>query len=237
MMKSAVAMVAAGVLLLAGCQAGTSEAAAPVPSPASPSPTDNGVADLPATDILAKAQKAIGAVKSFRLTGFVHDDGTTYKIDLRQSGDDLRGSAEYDDWRLEVLRVGGQGYLRMNEAMLTEALGAATVKKLGARLNTAWIKPDKATFEDIASGFDIVRILKPAGKLTKGARQLSNQRAVITLADAGGDYDELHVATTGEPLPLKIVGDSRAVFSEFDRTFPDIAAPAAKDIVDLSSGK
>ncbi len=234
--KSTTVLVAVGsVLLAAGCRSTASEAGrAPLPSASvSPSPADNGVAALPATQILERAQKAIAGAKSFHLSGSIHDDGADYWIDLKKSGANLLGSAQFDGMKLEVLLVDGQGYVRMDENMLASGLGAEMAKKLAPKLSTAWIKPDKASFKEMASGFDIAKILAPAGKLTKGEVKLSNQRSVITLIDAGGDYEELHIATTGEPLPLKIVGGGRALFAEFGADFPEIKAPAPNQIIDM----
>ncbi|GIE85990.1 hypothetical protein [Actinoplanes regularis] len=234
--RSATVLVAAGSMLLAtGCESTSSEAGPTQRASASvsPSPADNGVAALSATQILERAQTALVDAKSFHLSGNVHDDDADYWIDLKQSGANMLGSAEFGGMKLEVLLVDGQGYVRMDEDMLAGGLGAEAAKKLAPRLSTSWIKPDKASFKEMASAFDVGKILKPAGKLTKGEVKLSNQRSVITLVDAGGDYDELHIATTGEPLPLKIVGGGRALFAEFGADFPEIKAPAAKQIIEM----
>lgn len=94
----------------------------------------------------------------------------------------------------------------------------------------------KLATAEMAERFDVAELIEPAGGLTKGKTGISNQRPVISLLDAGGDFEELYVATSGEPLPQKMsmVGGGRALFTEYGRDFPDIKAPAAEDIIDLS---
>lgn len=234
-LKSATVTLAVGTMLLvAGCQKETHSSAKPS-APVSPAPADNGVAALPAAEILARVQKAIAAATSFHMSGNVYQDGGYYWLDLKKSGANMLATIKDDGRTMEFLVVDGQNYIKVDQDLLTVALGPELAKKLGPKLTTTWLKPDKAWFDKMAAGCDVAEILKPAGKVTKGAARLTNQRPVIILSDAGDDYDELHVATTGEPLPQKLTldGGGRLLFYSYGAAFPEIKAPAASQVFDM----
>ncbi|MET8151428.1 hypothetical protein ACIBSW_17180 [Actinoplanes sp. NPDC049668] len=228
-----------GALVLAGCGGKTAETPKAAATPVVSKPADNGIAALPAAEILARAQQALAGAKSYRLSGLVHQDGDYYRIELEVAGEDRLGSITKDGTTLMILAVDGKRLVKLDEATLAETFGTKMPKSVAARLSESWIKPDTKSYAELAEWFDVAELLKPAGRLTKGETRIINQRPVISLLDAGGDFKELYVATTGEPLPQKMsmVDGGRALFTEYGRDFPDIEAPAAKDIIDLSGKK
>ncbi|MBB4743745.1 hypothetical protein BJY16_007204 [Actinoplanes octamycinicus] len=228
----------ASVLLLAGC----AEEAPRMPEPAASSaPADNGVAALSAEEILARAKQALVDVKSYRMAGaFVADDEAT-KIDFKISGDNLLGSMSVAGGTMELLAVDGAKYLRMDESLMGLVLGDSAVEKLGAKLTASkWLKSapgDKST-ADLFEGMNGAGFLTPTGKLTKGATSVSNGRPVIQLIDSKSD-GALFIATTGQPLPLKVGGKGidTVLFTQFGASFPEIQAPPATEVVDLPAKK
>jgi hypothetical protein len=233
--KSATVALVVSALLLAGCGNRTGEPPKAAAAPAESKPADNGVAALSATEILKHAQKALAEAKSYHLSGEVHQDGEYYRIDVEVAGKNMLGSVSKNGMTREILVVDGQHLVRMDQEVLAWAF-PMIAKDLTANLEKSWVEPDEKSFTDMAEGFDVAELLEPAGELTKGEIGMSNQRPVISVLDAGGDFQELQVATTGEPLPqkMRMVDAGRALFTEYGRAFPDIKAPAAKDIIDLS---
>ncbi|BCJ39881.1 hypothetical protein GCM10010168_27400 [Actinoplanes ianthinogenes] len=232
-MKAVAAVLTAAVLLLAGC----TKAAEPPKPAVSSAPADNGIAALSAEEILARAKQALADAKSYHMAGTIVMDDEPMKVDFKISGDDVLGSMTVAGGRIEMLAVGGQKYLRADESLLAMVVGESATAKLGAKvLASKWLKPapgDKsatAMFEGLAGG----GILSPSGKLTKGKTTISNGRPVIELIESESD-GALYIATTGQPLPLKMGGKGidTVLFTEFGAAFPEIVAPAAGEIVEL----
>jgi hypothetical protein len=239
MLRSVAVVAATAALVLSGC---TKTPAPASPKPAvSSAPADNGVAALSADEILERATQALVDVKSFRMAGTVVEGNEATKIDFKISGDDLLGTMTVAGGRVELLAVGGEKYLRVDDSLLALVVGESTVKKLGAELvATKWLRPapgDVST-DDMFEGLNVGDVLTPTGMLTKGETLISNGRPVIELLDSESE-GALHIATTGEPLPLKMGGNGAdtVLFSQFGADFPEIKAPPAGEVVDLPQRK
>ncbi|MFI1989134.1 hypothetical protein [Actinoplanes sp. NPDC020271] len=230
-------VAAAGVMLLAGCgdQTTTSAPAAPGASAAASTSTGNGIADLSAAEILARAEKAVTDAKSFHAAGTAKQDGASMAIDLKESGKNLLATISMSGMKLEILAFDGQSYVKADPKFL-ESAGVKLPKVSADILAKSWMKPsaDDTTFSDMTDGFGLKELLNPSGELTKGdVTQLDGKPAVV-LNDSKG-AGKIYVATTGEPLPLKATDSDGAdiTFSEFGAEFPEIKAPAATEIIKL----
>ncbi len=228
--KPATVAVAAASMLLAGC--GDKTAAAPTAA----TPSGNGIAALPAADIMTRAEKAVTDAKSFHAAGTAKEDsGDSYTIDLKESGSNLLATFTLSGMRLEVLAFDGRSYVRADPKFLAST--GITLPKVSADvLAKSWIKPapGDTTFSDMTDGFGLDELLDQSGELTKGDVTQIDGKPAIVLNDVK-DTGSVYVATTGEPLPLKATDGNGGVmtFSEFGAEFPEIKAPAAGEIISL----
>ncbi len=244
--RSATVAVAAGVLLLAGCTPAKKNRAHAAPSASvSAAPIGNGIPALTAAEILNRASTQIKAAKTYHVSGNMTSDGFTMEFDLKVAGKDKSGVITGSNGKMEMLAVGGTQYGRMDKKFWTAVLGAELGKKMVAQLKGRWIKAPKGKESaSIAQWFDVVDIDKmldeAAGStsLSKGALTEFNGTPVIILTDEDSGTS-LYVATTGQPYLLKIgdIGGSRMVFSDFDKEFPEIKAPAPSDVMEAPAAK
>ncbi len=231
----------AGVLL-AGCGnqdggGGTDGGGTPGGAPASAAPTDNGVAALDPKAIVDKAVGALGSAKSFTLKGDITTDSQKIGLDVKVSGSDVLGTMTLDGARVELLRVGGQMFIRPDEKFWTQTVGdaGATMVQL---MGDKWAKLSSkdADFQEFFQIAEPAELLKPEGTLSKGATKTVNGVEAIGIVEAGADGGTLYVATTGEPYPVLVegpAGQGQLAFGDFGATFDDIKAPAAADVIDL----
>lgn len=229
-----VPLALAGVLL-AGCGTNTDEGRTPADS----GPADNGVAALEPDAILAKAKTALVGAKSYSLKGEMTVDKSKMKLDIKISGDDTLGTMTSDGATIELLRVGGQMYIRLDEKFWEQSAGADSAALMVELINGRWAKLSGKD-DDLAGFFEIAdpnALLKADGTLTKGETKTINGIKAIGLVDGSADNGTLYVATTGEPYPLVMQGGKadgeKLTFGDFGKTFDDIKAPTAKEVVDL----
>jgi hypothetical protein len=233
--KAAVVALALMGATLAGCQ--NEKAVSAQPAPSSSATAGGGVAALGADEILGRAKAALVRAKSFRAKGTMVDDDQRTTIDVKVSGPDFAGSMAFGGAEVELLAVGGKQYLRPNEQFLTMSAGAEQGKFLARAIGRRWIagaQSDQA-FAEIFSVGSIEELIKPTGALSKGDEKEVGGVPAVGLKDAGDPGSVLYVATAGEPYPVRLAGKggSALVFSDFGKTFTDIAAPAAGQVVDL----
>jgi hypothetical protein len=219
--------------LLAGC-GGDGGAA---PKPKSTAPTANGVSALSPTEILDKATAALESAKSYRIKGDIDSDGQKLSLDFKISGKNLLGSITSEGATIELLSIGGQNYIRPDEAFWKANAGdaGATMAQLmgdkWARLSTT----DK-NFTQLFKITDPSELLKPKGQLSKGeTKQVTGGNAVAVI-ESGADGGTLWVATTGQPYPLMLEGPKnkgQLTFSDFGASFSDVVGPADTDVIDL----
>ena len=251
---TAVAVLAVAAVSLSGCKsadstaspaastsaAGTSAAAAPSPTPSASTAADNGVAALGADAILKRATTALAAAKSFHAAGSDIEDGQKVAVDLRIAGKDGVGELAIGKAKVEMLTVGGGMYIKPNEAFWAQnAGGAQKAKVVMAVVGDRWVKVAPSD-KDIAGLFDLFKvddILKPDGKVTKGAAKEVGGVPAITVIDHGDPGGSIYVATTGEPLPIELDGGDKSTlkFSDFGATFADIKKPAANQVLDFAA--
>ncbi|WP_433366921.1 hypothetical protein ACQPZX_38670 [Actinoplanes sp. CA-142083] len=246
---SVIAALAVAAVSLSGCnnddavaspQADTASVAAATPSPTASTPADNGVAALSADEILKRTTAALADVKSFHAAGSGVEDGQKMAVDVKIAGKDSVGWLTVGKAKIEMLAVGGTKYIKPNEAMWAQnAGGAKQAKVIMTVVGDRWVKLS-AKDKDMAGLFDLFKvdeIVKPDGKVTKGAAKQVDGVPAITLTDHGDPGGTLYIATTGEPLPLEVDGGDKSTltFSDFGKTFAEIKKPAASDVIDLAA--
>ena len=235
------------VALVGGCTTGT--APRPAASPAAPAP--NGVADLPAAAVLERARAALAAAKSFRVRGGIFhgaiyngrggaDDPQLWSVDVRIAGPDSAGWTAIGSSKQESITVGGTHYLRADEQILAQTLGAEKARAARGLLGDRWLRltGNQRVFGDFVTAAYVDELLKPAGAtVTKGAVKVIGGIPTVALIERGRTTTIVYVATVGEPYPVrleraKLEGLS---FTEFGAAFPQIQAPPAADVFGLAS--
>jgi len=230
-LMSAVAVSA--VLLLAGCGGSSGSAAS-----SSPSASSNGVADLTADQILAKATTAAKAQTSVHVSGKGAAGADSVGLDLQLAkGKGGFGSITLSGDTLKIVSDGTTVYFKGDKNFWTNKASAQAATLIGDR----WLKAP-VTNESFASlaqfaDFDttVTGILKPDGAITKGTTKDIGGTPAIELKSGSGS---LWVATTGEPLPLQIstgkAGEELS-FTNWGGTI-DVKSqiPVEKDTIDLS---
>ncbi|WP_155123611.1 MULTISPECIES: hypothetical protein [unclassified Actinoplanes] len=232
------AVLAVGAVLLGGC----AHAVKPAPVVSS-APADNGVAALPAEQIVQRAQAALKAAPSFRVRGSLYPDGSRFgrdagkgrlwQLDMRLSGTDRAGWTAQGQSRQDELVVGGKRYLRSSLEILAQQMRRADAEKLLAGLGGHWVtlRPDEDVYGDFVTRTFLDGLLTGGTTLTKGTTQVLNGVPAIAVQSGG---TTLYVATTGAAYPLKLSWKFQALsFSEFGATFPEIQAPPPADVIVL----
>jgi len=223
----------AAAALLAGC----ATANPPATPPTSTGPVDNGVSALAPADILAKAQKALGDAKSFHMVGSATQDNQKVNIDLKFSGKDVAGTLDLGVFKLEVISIGTDLYLKAPDDFWSSQLPASVASTALALIHGKYVKVDSsnASFSEFTDSFKPANLLKPEGDVTKGETKTIDGTPPIALVDKTGS--KLYIATTGDPVPLSIEDSSSAgggslQFKEYNVPVL-IQAPAAGDVFDL----
>ena len=239
--------VPAAALLATGC---TSEVipgrASPAPvSPTAPTPApsptvaDNGVAELPADDIVLRARAALRAATAVRVKGFVADGAQRVSLDLRYSGRDSGGVVGQRGQVVEFRKVGRFVYVK-GDRKFWLANGGEQAARL---LTGAWLKASATDkrFGDLTSFTDLAKatadLLPRAGTLTTGSRRTVAGRPAVRLEDNGLTGGAVYVATTGKPYPLLIeasdqpTDQNKITFSGYDERRP-VPLPPADQVID-----
>jgi hypothetical protein len=229
--------IAVAGTLLAGC-GGQTDTGSPAPSAAATSTasSDNGIAALTPDEILTKATAALEKAGSFQMKGEMEENGDTMSVDLKFQGDDLSGTIGMAGSSIQLLKVGGQGYFKADSNFWKKnggPQGESIAQKIGGR----WVKvkPDDESFGELFSTFEVKKLLKADGTVTKGEPKTTDAGPAIALIDSS-DQSTLSIATAGEPYPLLMEGPDKKgqiVFSGFGSSF-EAKAPAESQVIDMS---
>ncbi|MBB4662035.1 hypothetical protein [Conexibacter arvalis] len=251
--RGAAAAAVAIALAAAGCggddggsgtTAGGSGAAAPTTTPTTggqttpPAPDgDHGIAGQSAERILDAARGAARAADSVRVDGDLGEVAMELRL-LRGRGATGRMSREGIDFELVV--VDGAIHLRGGEEFFAQVVDRTSAARLGGR----WLRvpADDPRFELVGQLAEMERLLRAAthpgdGPLRVGAVETVDGREAVGVS---GSNATLFVATTGEPLPLKLVGSAarpgEVAFSDWNEPV-ELTAPAdAVDLAELPGG-
>jgi uncharacterized protein YceK len=231
--KVAVVVAALAMLTLAGCG---SSGSATAPTSSSPSATANGISDKTADQILTASVAAAKAQQSVHIKGQGSSGGQKFAVDLQlRKGGGGQGSITIGANTIQLVSTGATVYIKADAAYWTQQSSAAVATLIGDR----WVKAP-ATNSGLAqlaqlADFDTAlgNFLKPDTAPTKGDVGTADGQPAIALVTKSG---KLWVATTGEPLPIRIdtgTSNDALTFSEWGATL-DIAVPKDSDTLDIS---
>jgi hypothetical protein len=210
----------AAAALAAGCAGGSLSNGSAGSTPAASvttTPSENGVADLSAPEILAKAREALGEAGSVHIKGSGTSKGTPFALDMRYGQDGATGSFSANVPTVELLRVGSTVYMKSSEDFWRSSGGPAAAELLkGKYLEVSASTP---TFASLARLTDLRKaaqdFLSLDGTETKGERKTIRGVDAIGLNSSNGAV--LYVAVRGKPYPVKAVstgdGESAATGS------------------------
>jgi hypothetical protein len=209
----------------------------------------NGVEELSATGIVAKAKNAAEQASAVRIKGDVTENGERVRFDMRLLADrGGTGTLTVEDGSVQITRIGGQAYMKGGAAFWTAAAGSGAAELLAGRyLKMPASEPNMAALISFTDIDDLMTNLfkdARAELLRKGRQKRTDGRRVITVIMTGSDGGVLYVALNGKPYPLRIdslpdAQDGGTVeFLDYDKPFPLRAPPASQtiDIAKLKSG-
>ncbi len=236
--KASVATLVVAAGLLTGCGGGDADAGATT-APATEAAGGNGIADLDATAVLEKSKAALAAAKSYNVAGELEQDGQTASMDISVVGPSLVGYVYVGKGRVNLLRAGGNSYVRPDELFWTASTGdARKAAALNDDLGEKWaqVPAGDTTFGPLFDIADADTLLAPEGSLSKGEEGEVRGTPVVALNDSAGGV--LYVATDGEPYPVRLQGTSvedGLNFSGIGEVVNGATKPAATQVVTLAS--
>jgi hypothetical protein len=211
------AAAVSGMVLLVGCSSGSIGYSARPSLSAGPSSLATPLAGQPAEQILTEAIRAVRVAGSVHVVA--HDAAGSKKVTFI---DDVSATVGREvirtngGGRATFLMIAGVGYLRGNAAALENYYGIRA--PVAAQLSGRWISVhhgdrgyQQLTSQVTLSGFiDEIKMEAPLAR--RGSSLVGNQPAVVvqgTASAANGApriKETLYVASTGRPLPLRLVG-------------------------------
>jgi hypothetical protein len=205
-------LVAALLATACGAQSDTSISSAPA---AHPTPSSNGIAAKRPGQILAVARAALASSISVRMRGSIRISGGLLTFDVIMTKSGAKGTmtgpiAGIKRASVDFLAVGHKIYMR--SSTLWRKVGGATLATL---LDNRWVKMPSQSVR----GFPLVSTAVFSRVLTTGpsdkARSIGMERVIDGQpAIPVKTRDEIvYVATTGTPVPLRVVPASRRVGS------------------------
>lgn len=195
----------------------------------------NGVADKSADEILKATQAAAKAETSVHMVGTVKQDAGDMKIDMKvEKGGKATGTIVMAGATLEIISTGTKVYVKGDKAFWDSQAGEGAYELIGDKWVASTSAADLESFKDFTDFTTaITQMLNPSGTIAKTEQSTVDGQAVIGLKD--GEKGTLWVATTGDPLPVKIDGGTEGgvTFTDWS-TSVTITEPAAADILDPS---
>ncbi|HEY1133424.1 MAG TPA: hypothetical protein VGE77_02525 [Nocardioides sp.] len=206
-------------------------------------------AKSPAEDIVAAAKSDMGDLKAVKVSGTVNNDGQEISIDIQSSSDgDCTGSIGVDEGTAELLGVGGDTWMRPDEAFWRSFAGENAEQVL-TLVGDKWVvipaEDDSFNqFCDVDALLD--QLLKEDDEEDEstysvtGTEELDGDEVVLVDNEDPEDGTSTGYVLVDDPHYLvkieKTDGEDTGTvtFSEFDEEF-DVEAPAEDDVVDLGS--
>ncbi len=205
----------------------------------------NGVAQMSASDAVAKARSAALAAPSVHVRGTLYDNGSPITIDMRLRGaDGGAGQVTAAGDTFELLRVGQQVYLRGDKDYYTsvagerEGLSPRTVAALqGKYLRVPSTDRGYARFNDFTSLDGLFNdLVKLSGKLRKDGQVTVRGVRSLSVVCGDGRGAALAVAMDGTPYPVRYTpaGPAGGSIEFFDYGQPvDLTPPPAAQVIDM----
>jgi hypothetical protein len=243
----------AAVALLAGCSEGSSvggrgsgptsasNTEAPT-SPAATTPADNGIAGLPAAEILAKANDAFTRADSVHVKGGGFSEGQQFALDIRYGANGAVGSLTSNGQTIELLRIGSTVYVKGSAAFWRSIGGNPAAELLKGRYLK--VPASAPNFAEVASFTDLKKtseqFLATDAEISKGSRKTIRGMDAIGLNSRASGGGTLYVALRGEPYPLQVAPNNGKTDETGSLDFVDygvpvkLAPPPADQVVDVS---
>lgn len=208
---------------------------------ATPTAKDNGVAALSGTEALKRARAAFLAAAAVRVKGTTRSDGDTGTLDSRLAKDgSCAGTIGLgSDGRMDVVEIGPDVWLRPD----AKAAKSLVVKGGKPAKPGVWLHGDKKNLLLVMAGFACNREgfagagFDETSTVTKRGKETLDGRPAIALeVKTDKERNLVHVATTGEPVPLKVESftssgggsDGSIVYTEYGKPFNATPPPAAQ---------
>jgi len=210
----------ASALVLVGCGSGS----------------DDGVADLSATKILAKAKKQLAQEDFITIKGkgTDGDSGQEITVDLAFAKKSVSGTIGVSGMELQVLKADGKSYFKADkEFFQSSGAPSAVMDAIGDK----WVLIDPANqnFAEIANFVNkdkfIAQLLKPEGKVTKGKEKKVNGVDCVTLKSKGSLYVD---KSDAKPISLTSTTDGKGSLDFSYDKVDEAKAPASDEVVDLA---
>jgi hypothetical protein len=242
----------AAVALLAGCSPGpspsggspgtTSGSHAAATTSAATTPAENGIADLSAAEIAARAKDALRRADSVHIRGGGFTEGEQFALDMRYGRDGAVGSLTSNGQTIEVLRVGSTVYLKGSAAYWRSIGGSPAAELLQGRYLK--VPANTPSFAEVASFTDLEKtaeqFIATDADISKSDRKTIRGLDAIGLNDPAIGGGTLYVALRGEPYPLQVAPnkgktDETGSLDFFAYGAPvTLTSPPADQVVDLS---
>ena len=184
----------------------------PVASPATSADErgSNGVEQLPAHQVLARAREATSRAGSVQLTGAVREANVPVEFAIRLQGERAVGSISSNGTTVTVVKAGPDVYVQGDDTFYEQFGGADTATLLRGR----WLKGSSTEppFAGFAGLLDLDRLLDrllpPEDALTKGGRKPVGGVEAVELSGEASPSTAF-VALRGEPYLLAVEPNGR----------------------------
>ena len=201
----------------------------------------NGVGKLPPGTIEREARSAASAAPTVRLSGTVISGGQNYRLDMRLRDTGGVGEVTTKGATFQLLRVGGDLYLKAGADFYGDGGGDQDSKAAAAKLNGKYVKIPKGdpSYRQF-SGFTDKKTLLADLFVLDGAVSTGSHRKVgstKTIALKGSKGGTLDVSLAGQPYPLRYerAGNSGTLtLTDWGAPF-SLTAPAKSAVVDYGS--
>lgn len=212
----------------------------------------NGVASLPASQILSKAKAAVQAAKTVRIVGQFKSSGQTVGLDLDfKPGTGTVANLTLSGAKVNVVAIGQTVYFKGDSLFWSQIAaqqpgGSSAGKAFVALAAGRWFKVSKSATGSQIPGFSqlaqftslstfVNQVFSPAstnGAKNGGAATVDGQATVKLIGAQGGD---LYVATSGTPYPVELTSPSATAGTlNFTYNVP-VTVTAPPGAVNLSS--
>lgn len=226
------AVAAAATLAVTGCGSGTSAKTSPQGSASASATATPGAAAL-----FSKAQQALSAATSVRVSGSVTSNGAVVGMDisLTKSGR-IYGTLKEQGQQITVLITGGESYAKVSAGFLKahKLPSSACVLMCGK-----WLKLSGADAKGMVGDLSWSSLLGSYGKGAPPGLAVTGTvtiRGIPAWVLKGSDGTILDVAAQGTPYPLRITGSGQPGGFDFSNwnsvSIP--GTPPASQVIDTS---
>lgn len=203
----------------------------------------NGVADLPADQILSKAKKAAASSQSLHVTGSAKQDGKKIHLDVTYvKGSGAKGSFSQGGKKVQFVKLADKLYVKGAGQFVPPGAPAAAKQLLrGKYIKVGARNEGFDQFETFGNKKKFLKeFLSPDGELTKVKGSEIRGKSTVGIKTGGEDGGgTLYISTEGEPYPLRLASnDSKGQFdlAQYGSDL-SVKAPQQSKVVDLKKLK